>query len=306
MPAATGAAPPPPTVAPAAPASTLYVDAAAGSDTSGTGSKAKPLQTLEFALYRSRQLRAAAAGDGERLAILCQGVFHLAAPLVLTPIDSNLTIAAVEGEHATLSGGLPLTPKWRPYNISSGANIWAADLSGDLAPGTEINGLQLGGSRVTRARYPNANPEIDTFPTGWVVLDKATTWQDAGNKECEGCTFDTASPRIAPLERGVYEQHMEGTGGPCSIFASKRSYWCSEHPSSACPSVPQACATCGNGQAACGSGHASCNGTGQKAAWFGPPPTGMHFGAAQLPHAPYKHGADGAIVQAWRHGHWFK
>ena len=62
----------------------------------------------------------------------------------------------------------------------------------------------------------------------------------------------------------MYTNHMEGTGGPCEIFASKKSYWCGEHPSSACPKSPEGCATC--------NGSSDLPPTGQPAAFYGAPP----------------------------------
>ena len=62
-----------------------------------------------------------------------------------------------------------------------------------LPAGRGIDGLRLGGRRVTRARYPNSDPEFDTFPTGWVT-ETGSKWAlspSSGNTLCKGAT----SPR---------------------------------------------------------------------------------------------------------------
>ena len=43
-----------------------------------------------------------------------------------------------------------------------------------LLPGGKITSLRVGGARATRARYPNANPELDLFPKGYVTAK--TNW----------------------------------------------------------------------------------------------------------------------------------
>lgn len=289
--------PPPPSAFP--PSTTVFVDAAAGSDTAGTGARASPVRSLREGVHRSRQLR---RSSFERVTVALQpGTYYLSAPLVLAPQDSNLSITSVGPGPAVISGGLLLnTSNWTAHNVTRGANIWAVSLKGQLAAGHGIDGLRLGGRRVTRARYPNSDPEFDTFPTGWIT-SKGTTWDlspSSGNTLCKGCAFVTTStPSANGTGRGVYTNHMEGSGGPCEIFASKQSYWCGEHPSSACPQTPEGCATC--------NGSNDLPATGQPAAFYGTPPVGMSFAAAQLPNAPYLSGAPGAVVQAWRPGHWF-
>jgi hypothetical protein len=107
------------------------------------------------------------------------------------------------------------------------------------------------------------------FPTGWITTTTAV-WRPAPPVS-PPVHITTNEPRYDPLIRGVYQTHMEGTGGPCSIFNPPSSYWCAVHPSSACPSTPDS----------------RYGPAGQKPAVYGLPPVGMQYAEASLPHAPY-------------------
>jgi hypothetical protein len=157
-------APPPPLAAAPAPAPPagpeFFADALHGSDASGSGSLATPFQSVARALAA---VRSAAPGGGGTITLRGGGTFHLPATLRLTPADSGLTLQtyAADAQLAWLSGAAPLAGlAWRTVNVSGGANVWAADLSAALPPGVaEVAALRLGGARLIRARYPNANPE---------------------------------------------------------------------------------------------------------------------------------------------------
>ena len=43
-----------------------------------------------------------------------------------------------------------------------------------MLPEDGVTALRVGGNRATRARYPNANPEIDLFPKGYIT--EKTDW----------------------------------------------------------------------------------------------------------------------------------
>ena len=107
--AATPLPPPAPPLpvppAPAAPTSTLFVDAALGSDASHDG----PLASLPAAVLRARALP-------RPVTIYLRGgaPHRLAAPLQLTAADSHLTIAAFPGEAPVVTSGLLLNTSWAP------------------------------------------------------------------------------------------------------------------------------------------------------------------------------------------------
>ena len=62
-------------------------------------------------------------------------------------------------------------------------------MSGLKTPLQDVLGLQMDGKRAILARYPNANPEIDLFPIGWISAK--TKW---------------AAPRTYPDPKWVLDQ----------------------------------------------------------------------------------------------------
>jgi hypothetical protein len=165
----------------------LYVDpdAAAGGD----GSIEKPFCTLSAAVT-------AATGNTDATIMLRAGV-HYSDQIHISPENSGLTIQNYNGEHAVLSGGLPIdtsagwkryTPEWLDAGeraaAADTANIWSLDLSASKTapalPAYGILGLRVNGKRAIRAKYPNGNPEISggggasavdvlTYKAGWIT-----------------------------------------------------------------------------------------------------------------------------------------
>ena len=285
------------------PALTFFASPA-GSDSAGSGSQQAPFASIARALDAVRTARrrptiSTASRDEHAPAtvFLRAGRYHLQTPIEITPELSFLTIASFAGEEVVLSGGmvLPISGWTRAWQESERGDdervpIWAASLAGvglDSLPG-----LRLNGERVTLARYPNSDPERDMYPKGWISA-RGAAWH-VSPPGPQPTFVTTSEPSYAPLERNVYQRHMVGVGGPCSIFSPAVSYWCSEHPSSACTKVP-------DGSAA-----------GQPAARFGLPPAGLTVsdvgGQKTLPHSPYSNSSGrmaGATLTAWRPGHWF-
>lgn len=145
---------------------------------------------------------------------------------VLGPEHSGLTIQNYNGEHAVVSGGVPLTGvTWAPYNVSGpgtperpgsgqnmvpvGSNIWVADLSGLGV--TAVLGLRHNGARAVRAKYPNGNPELTgpnaadvmQYTAGWVT--NVTSWvkpADKWNATRDVVTNATSWPGVVwPMSR---------------------------------------------------------------------------------------------------------
>lgn len=171
-------------------------------DDTAEGTLSQPLRTLHAALDRTRTLRRNATYAQARVAIqLGGGTYHMSSPLVLTPQDSLLTIRGAAGviaangprgepnvrqsgpsqlqERAVLSGGVRLDGLvWSTHSRPGKPDVNMARLSPtqlrSLPRG--IPALRLDGKRAHRARYPNANPEVDLFPNGWVPLSKQTAW----------------------------------------------------------------------------------------------------------------------------------
>jgi hypothetical protein len=137
---------------------TFYVDATKGSDSFGSGKIGAPFATIEKAMGA---LRAALA---PRTLILRAGVHYLKQTLALTPADSGLTISGMPDgtEVAWISGGALLPPlKWEKV-AGDAHGTYVTQLPADAPPVDA--GLQTLSphKRVTRARFPNGDPELCT------------------------------------------------------------------------------------------------------------------------------------------------
>jgi hypothetical protein len=187
-----------------------YVDANSGSD-SNPGTLSDPFLTIQHAVN---------VAVSNSVIYLRAGIYYLKDTIFLGPENSGLTFASYNGEDAQINGGIPLTTKWAPYNVGKDANIYVADLSGQGIQ--NITGLQLNGLRCTRARFPNANPETDLFPVGWIP--NAANWIPPH-------TYPAATTYTLPTPTrptGVaFQQFTIATGGACSVFDPPQSYWCS-------------------------------------------------------------------------------
>ena len=303
----------------------LFVDPRKGLD-SNPGTEAQPLASVDAAVRRARDI------GGPRTVLLESGLHFLSSTVALGPQDSGLRLQG-RGKGTVVSGGVEINAPWRPYGprkwlvehdvmvSPSGSaaqsaadswaqcrqtcdaaadcraftwsardkschtqsdaiwhpvpaaghvsgtvhNIWVADLRGLNV--SAVSGLQIGGRRVTRARYPNSNPEVD-------VPDKRL-----GNKIAHW-----HRPRHFPPARQVevkewvrnasrsFQTYRVGIGGPCSIYEPPVSYWCSDRVE-------------GGG------------------AFVFRVPSGLTANQSALPNSPYAD-AKGAVVNAWRPGHW--
>ena len=81
------------------------------------------------------------------------GYYFLDAPVVLTPDDSALSVAAWPGTRPVLSGGRPILG-WKEVTVG-GKNLWAADIPSVRAGKWYFRELWVNGERATRARHPN-------------------------------------------------------------------------------------------------------------------------------------------------------
>lgn len=238
-------------------AATFYVDANKGSD-SNSGTMDAPFMTIPKAVVAARKCNLGAD------IILRSGTFYLTDTIMLNDKDSELTIQNYPDEEVTVSGGKVIQPTWEAVNTDNSMNIYKADLSShgiDSMTGFRINGL-----RATRARYPNANPEIQGFASSL----KANKWLPPAVP---------ASPDVEeypdkPLRDSshAFQKYQLGINGTCINFDPPAGYWCGNM-------------THGGG------------------AFTYHVPAGMVADTSILPHQPYKNPV-GAIVQAWRPGHW--
>jgi len=178
--------------------------------------------------------------------------------------------------------------------LNSGMNVYVADISGATLPQVDFNTTVLsllyssdGGvttQRATRARWPNANPEVDLFPIGWMPPTPS-----GSTAHYIAPVFNTSSTNVTdvPLPDnydGMFQDYLWGQGGDCARWFPgdpangivPGSYWCQP-----------------GGRVA-------------DRAYFVRSPVGYVYDGATLPHAPYATtGGVGAIFNAWRNGHWF-
>ena len=81
------------------------------------------------------------------------GLYFVEAPVVLTPEDSGLVLAAYPGAKPVLSGGRPITG-WKEVTVK-GKKLWAADIPEVRDGKWYFRELWVNGQRATRARHPN-------------------------------------------------------------------------------------------------------------------------------------------------------
>jgi len=107
------------------------------------------------------------------------------------------------------------------------------------------------GERAIRARFPNANPETDKFPNGYIVKVSETflNYRHASfcflNFHIYPSLFLFQANYLPPRNLGnpkyisynisrldyvkLFQNYVAGVGGPCSVYNPPISYWCAEN-----------------------------------------------------------------------------
>jgi len=114
-----------------------------------------PFATLPGALKTVRGLRQqpdSTAGQSPKL-LIGGGFYFVEAPVVFTPEDSGLVLAAWPGARPVLSGGRPIAG-WKEVTVQ-GKKLWAADVPSARDGKWYFRELWVNGQRATRARHPN-------------------------------------------------------------------------------------------------------------------------------------------------------
>eukprot|EP00035_Acanthoeca_spectabilis_P012614 m.227837 g.227837 ORF g.227837 m.227837 type:complete len:815 (+) comp15667_c0_seq10:79-2523(+) len=206
---------------------------------------------------------------------MAPGVYRLNKTLVLGPEQSGTSITAPSGG-VTITGAKLLTVDWQLVTTAHGVKAYSAA----VPAGITIDALRVGGQRATRARFPNANPETDQFPKGWVTGKTDSippVW--AGDSKVVDKVLPGAYPGIGPKDQwgpyGFEGIYRVGVGGQCAKLTPPESYWCQP-----------------DGRVA-------------GKTYFVRTPAGIEKAASHLPNAPYAGGAPNATVFYWRPGHWF-
>ena len=158
-----------------------------------------------------------------------------------------------------------------PSFIASG---WVAH---NIKAPSEMTGLRINNTRAIRARWPNADPEYDLFPKGWV----------SGGRYRRPRTFPAAEDVVVhspnrssegPCQSSSgYCYYTTGIGGACSGlgFEPASGYWCSADPP-------------------------------RGASYSTKFPSGLDFQDVTATMNPWHHWKPNeTVVNAFREGHWF-
>ena len=113
-----------------------------------------PFATLPHAVQAIRESNQYPKPTARRSTIYVRAGLHLLSePLVLTPEDSGIQIAAFKNEEPILSGGARITG-WHEVVIE-GRTMWAAPISETSDVNSFFHELWINGKRAVRARHPN-------------------------------------------------------------------------------------------------------------------------------------------------------
>ncbi len=206
----------------------------------------------------------AAKGNPGSTLVLRKGTFYLTKTIELDASDSGLTIQNYQGEEVWISGGKVIQPQWKSYKTTGGMNIYQADLSAQGID--EMLGFRIDTMRMIRAKYPNADPETQ----GFYSTLRAKSWMPPKSSP----NPDKEENPDTPLRNSsnMFQKFQLGIGGSCKDFDPPAGYWCGSK-------------TQGGG------------------AFTYRVPVGMVADKSVLPNQPYKD-PTGAVIQAWRPGHW--
>jgi hypothetical protein len=222
--------------------SMFYVDYKRGSDGSA-GNKAAPFKTIAKGISAARDAMAKPV-----TVILKAGVHFLNDTIQLGPKDSGLTITADKDAQVGdvwVSGGIPLTTAWSKVPGSK-SNIWVTEVEENI--GTTLKGLNMLGpngdhhdsdglfGRLTKARYPNGDPELCT--DCWKSEDLIKDWHADVScvgkgrvvyKDLRGCVGTTGKlPDGSPCKADSamwdsYNTYTNGHGGCCAVWEGDES-----------------------------------------------------------------------------------
>ena len=127
-------------------------DARTGARLPGAQIGEREFSTLPAAIEAARQVRRSGGTNTEVTILLRAGQHRLAAPLELTPEDSELTIGAAPGERPVITSARRITA-WAP--VAGQSNAWATMLP-SVGDKWYFRSLFVAGQRAQRARTPNA------------------------------------------------------------------------------------------------------------------------------------------------------
>jgi parallel beta-helix repeat protein len=116
------------------------------------GGKEGTAGSLQAVIEAVRAARRGLGPDAQATIFLRGGTYELAAPLVLTPEDSGLTVAAYRAEKPTISGGRRITG-WR--SVAGKPGWWETEIPAVRDGTWYFRSLFVKGRRAQRARTPS-------------------------------------------------------------------------------------------------------------------------------------------------------
>ena len=201
----------PPKVAPGA-GSILYVDPTKGSD-ANQGTLESPLQHIQTAVDRH-----------PGTIVLREGTYFIGSkPIEVTQMNSGVRIQNYPGEEVWLSGAVKLEDlKWAKVTALKGHNLWVADVSAEM---DGVSELRVNGLRAWQARYPNADPEKDIWPTGYLVSSQRDWAQPKILPDPNTATLVNVSNPNRDFD-SYFNHYSGGINGTCAVYDPPFSFFC--------------------------------------------------------------------------------
>jgi hypothetical protein len=179
---------------------------------------------------------AAGAHEGPALITLEPGkTYRLNETLVLGPEHSHTTMkpSTLDGA-ATISGSKLLEGlAWEPVSLN---NVSKGIFKTMVSHVDQMHALRVDGLRSTRARFPDADPEFDQFPKGYVTtkteyMPPKFTWGTNETIELKGAYPQVNSTPGEWSDKSYGKDYFAGAyrighGGGCSYLTPPHSYWC--------------------------------------------------------------------------------
>ena len=220
-----------------------YVDGLKGSQ-ANNGSLAHPWADVTYALAQSRTRRTTLTraciyvrgGPGHPPHWFGDHHEHMGrafesqlGAIALTAADSNLTIAAYQGEEVVFSGGVPLDLQWSVHEKMAAGTVMKARIPDSVAVDWDnFNELYIDEWRAVRAKFPNGDPFLTsrlTQPTGYV--DGAASWVGPDASIPPAVEIHVSDP----LPRSTYfTQYQLGLEGTVNQFDPPHSFWALSNP----------------------------------------------------------------------------
>ena len=193
------------------PHNAVYVDGATGQDTN-SGSIDKPLKTIAHALTMKMNA-----------VVIRAGTYYIKETLKMGAEHNGMTVTNYPGEEVWLSGGRKLENlKWQKSNLK-GYNIWEADISSVMTDDKEISELRVDGERAWLARYPNANPESQFWPIGYLTSARGDWLEPKIKPNPNQAKLVNVTGRTWDM---YFTDYSGGINGTCAVYDPPFSFFC--------------------------------------------------------------------------------